>query len=88
MEEKETHTGTGSDHLSEKEKDVLDEFILDLKNNGAIIPLHEENNRTSYVRKYGITSFLNLLRTNIEYIRSNGDFNQEQTSRLDDFLSK
>jgi hypothetical protein len=73
-------------HLTEHEKDVLDEFILDIKNSQAIIPIHEENNRQKYDREKGTGASLLLLKNNLEYTIENGELDHEQIQKLNAWL--
>jgi hypothetical protein len=88
MEERKRKTRIGSDHLTELEKDVLDEYILDIKSIEAVIPLHEENSRAKYEKEYGKGTALNLLKAHLDYVVINGEFNKEQSQNLKDLLSQ
>jgi hypothetical protein len=87
MEERKREDINGSAQLSDLEKDVLDEYILDLKNIQAIIPLHEENSRAQYDRLSGEGASVRLLRNYRDYIVVNGELDKEQTINLDKMLT-
>lgn len=88
MEERKRKTSIGSGHLTELEKDVLDEYILDVKNMEAVIPLHEENSRAKYEKQHGKGTALNLLKIHLDYVVINGEFNKEQSEKLNELLSQ
>jgi hypothetical protein len=86
MEERKRKTTINSDHLTDLEKDVLDEYILDIKNIEAKVPLHEQNSSAQYEEKHGEGSVLNLLKMHLDYIVINGEFNREQYQKLNEML--
>lgn len=68
--------------LTELEKDVLDEYVLDIKNNITISRVHEDNSKLLYDLDKGKLASFNLLKDNIPYVMLNGNFNDEQTACL------
>jgi hypothetical protein len=73
-------------HLTELEKNVLDEFILDLKNFPAIIPIHEENNRARYDREKGEGASFVLLNEHMDYVIEAGEFTEDDIRQIRDQL--
>jgi len=73
-------------HFTELEKDLLDEFILDLKNSPAIIPLHEEDSRQKYDNINGSGASIELLKENLRYVIANGDLDAHQIDKLSELL--
>lgn len=85
MEEKKRAIGNA--HLTELEKDLLDEFILDIKNSEAVIPLHEEDSRLKYESIKGSGASFELLKGNLNYVIANGDLAPYQIHKLSQLLN-
>ncbi len=86
MEERGKNRRNYSGHLTNAEKDVLDEYILEIKSGEAIIPLTEEHHRVKYEKMYGKNSALNLLKANVDYLVIYGEFDSEQYEKLRQLL--
>ncbi|MBC7383374.1 MAG: hypothetical protein H7296_10350 [Bacteroidia bacterium] len=74
--------------LTELEKDVLDEFILDIKNNFSVVRIHEDNSKQILDMMTNGNASFTLVKDNISYILMNGEFNDEQLKRFCTFLEE